>query len=88
MKHIIMVLLTTMAVFAADAQQKPSDRPFTEEVKKIREKQTERNRLLTQQSGTAPAATGTPQVVPAPITPSNDKPSSGPAKLPARLRRQ
>jgi hypothetical protein len=91
MKHILLVVVTMALAFTAAAQQKPSERPFAEEVKKIKEKQAERNRLLTQQNGTAPASTTQPPpVIPAQNNPSNvnDKPSSGPAKLPARIRRQ
>lgn len=70
---IILVAITSLV----HAQQKPSERPFSLELKKISEKQAERKKLIGGQPASAPAV---PQQPPA----ANDKPSDRPVKIPVR----
>ncbi|HEX7846134.1 MAG TPA: hypothetical protein VF476_10075 [Chitinophagaceae bacterium] len=82
MKKLFLVLMVTGFASVINAQQKPSERSFADEVRKVQEKKAARNRLVNQQPQ---SGTTQPAVAPAPVAPApNDKPSARPMKVPAK----
>ena len=71
---------------AVYAQQKPSQRSYADEVRKVRAKQAERKVMLSRQQPVGDSISTTP-LKPAPAT-RQLKPSQGPLQLPARVRKQ
>ncbi len=84
MKKLCIVILITCISASLHAQQKPSERSFAEEARKVQEKKANRNLLVSRQPDAAPQPAATTPVMPAPA----DKPSLRPMKKPSRPNRQ
>lgn len=83
MKKILMILLATGCATLMYAQQKPSERPFAQEVRKIEEKKAMRKALVERQTDSM--SVNSPRLPVAP--PPAGKPSSRPVIVPARPQR-
>lgn len=88
MKKITLSIAILLFASIANAQQKPSDRPLSEEIKKVKAKQAERNVLLNRQPGNTTTGSTPSRVSLSPVVPAHEKPSAGPVRLPAMLRKQ
>lgn len=88
MKKINLSIAILLFACIANAQQKPSDRPLSEEIKKVKAKQAERTILLNSQPNNRTPVSNPSQVSLPPATPVHEKPSAGPVRLPAMLRKQ
>ena len=87
MKRTILILIGLGVSAIIYAQQKPSDRPFSEEVRKVQERKTERSLRLSRQQPSADTEPTNIVPVKQPL-PNEKKPSERPMKIPARPSRQ